>query len=82
MRQLVHGAKSFQREQLERLGELLQVLRAICAAALRVAMGIPDQEPPYVGYGAAAIGVAMGLGGTTTITQDDFDPPYASGSLD
>lgn len=72
MRQLVHGAKSFKREQLERLGELLQVLRAICAAALRAAMAIPDDEPPFVGYGAAAIGVAMGLGGTTTITEADL----------
>lgn len=72
MRQLVHGSKSFKRDQLERLGELLQVLRAICAAALRVAMGIPDDSPPFVGYGAAAIGVAMGMGGTTAITEADL----------
>ncbi len=72
MRQLVHGSKSFKPDQLERLGELLQVLRAICADALRLAMGIPDDSPPFVGDGGVGFGVPMGVGGTTAITQADM----------
>jgi hypothetical protein len=72
MRQLVHGAKSFTKAKLDRLGELSQVLRSVAAAALRTAMGIPANEPPFVGYGVVAIGAAMGIGGTRALEVADL----------
>ncbi|MBI1758276.1 MAG: hypothetical protein HYR62_03490 [Actinobacteria bacterium] len=73
MRHLVHGAKSFRPDQLATLGELLQILRSVALAALKLAMEIPQDSPPIVSYGAPAVVGSVCLGGTRTITVHDLE---------
>jgi hypothetical protein len=35
-------------------------------------MGIPDDAPPFVSYGAAAFGAPMGVGGIRQVTDNDL----------
>ncbi|HTY28849.1 MAG TPA: hypothetical protein VMD51_12040 [Mycobacterium sp.] len=74
MRQLMHGAIPFDSKKLENLGGLVQPLRAVVAAGLKIRLGKAIDEPPLVAATGFLIHPAMGLGGTRQITEDDIRP--------
>lgn len=73
MRMMVHGAKTFDPDELAALGELLQVLRAAVVALLKARIGIDPGDPPLVGHGGPAFG-AFALGGHRRVDETDLSP--------
>jgi hypothetical protein len=71
MRMMVHGAKTFNPDELAALGELLQVLRAAVVALLKGRIGIEPGGPPLVGHGGPAFG-AFALGGHRRVDETDL----------
>jgi hypothetical protein len=71
MRQIVHGARTFAPDQLADLAELLQVLRAAVVALLKVQLGVPAEQPPFVGHGGPAIGPFV-IGGHRAVDLADM----------
>ncbi len=55
MRQLVHGAWSFDSKQVQGLAELLHHLRSIVMAVLKTTLGMPPDLPPIVTSGGPVI---------------------------
>ena len=74
MRQLMHGAISFDSKKLAGLGALVQPLRAVVAAGLKTRLGKHVSEAPIVSAIGASIHPAMAIGGTGEITEDDIQP--------
>lgn len=75
-RQIMHGAVPFDSAVMTGLGELVQILRAVVAAELKLQYSLADTDPPCVTYGAISINPdSMGLFGTSQITNDDLAWP-------
>lgn len=75
-RQIMHGAVAFDSDVMNGLGELVQILRAVVAAELKLQYGLADNALPQVGYGGVSIHPdSIGLGGTSAVTQDQLDWP-------
>jgi hypothetical protein len=74
MRQLMHGAISFDSDKLDKLPSLVQVLRAAVAAGLKVRLGMSPEGPPLVAPSGLATSPMLGLGGTRAIREKDLEP--------
>ncbi len=73
MRQIMHGAVSFDSEALLGIGDLVLQVRAVVAADLKARFGLtPEHLPTYQPTGLMLTG--FGLGGTTKAEQDLIDP--------
>jgi hypothetical protein len=72
MRQLMHGAISFDSKKLEKLPALLQVLRAAVAAGVKARLGIPAGSPPIIAASGLAMSPAINLTGSREITDTDI----------
>jgi hypothetical protein len=73
MRQMMHGAISFDSEKLDKLPSLLQILRAAVSVGLKDRLGINPEEPPLVSPSGSSIHPSIGLGGTRPIAEDDIE---------
>jgi hypothetical protein len=73
MRQMMHGAISFDSQKLNKLPSLLQILRAAVAAGIKDRLGINPEAPPLVSPGGLSIHPSMGLGGTRAIIARDIE---------
>ena len=76
-RQMMHGSESFGPERMGDLPRLAQIVRSAVVALLRVALGMPDDVPPFVRYGVVATSGMM-LGGRRALEDDDLPPGYLS----
>jgi hypothetical protein len=74
MRQMMHGAISFDSKKLDDLPSLLQVLRAAVAAGLKDRLGIAAESPPLVVPSGLSIHPSMGVGGVRAVTEKDIEP--------
>lgn len=75
VRQMMHGAESFGPERLADLPRLAQIVRSAVMALLRLALGVPDDAPPFVGYDVLSTS-GMGLGGRRLLDEDDVPEGY------
>lgn len=74
MRQMMHGAISFDSRKLDKLPLLLQVLRAVVADGVKDRLGIKPEAPPLVSpAGGMSIHPSLGLGGTRAVTERDIE---------
>jgi hypothetical protein len=64
----------FDSKKLENLAGLVQPLRAVVAAGLKIKLGKTGDDPPTVSAAGLSIHSAMGLGGSTRVTEDDVRP--------
>jgi hypothetical protein len=74
MRQMMHGAISFDSKKLDKLPSLLQVLRAVVAEGVKDYLGIKPEAPPLISPDGMAIHPSLSLGGTRVITEKDIEP--------
>lgn len=74
MRQMMHGAIAFDSRQLDNLGALVQLLRAVVAAGLKDRLGIPADAPPLIAASGLTIHPAMSVNGTRVIDAKDLEP--------
>lgn len=73
MRQIMHGAVSFESEALLGIGDLILRVRAVVAADLKARFGLtPEHLPIYQPTGLMLTG--FGMSGTTKAEQDLIDP--------
>lgn len=75
VRQMMHGSESFGPERLSDLPRLAQIVRSAVMALLHLALGIPEDVPPFVGYDVAATS-GMALGGRRVLAEDDLPVGY------
>jgi len=73
-RQMMHGAIRFDPGTGQELGPLVQLLRAVVAARLKPQLGLSSEQPPVVSFSGLSIHPAMGLGGTSRVTNDHLQP--------
>lgn len=69
MRQLVHGARSFDNERLDDLGRLVQVLRSVVVLGLKRVLGMPMNEAPAVAHGQSTLWAGMAASLIITIGE-------------
>ena len=74
---MMHGSESFGPNNLSDLPRLVQIVRAAVMALLRVALGMPEDTPPFVSYDVPATS-GMALGGRRVLNEDDLPPGYLS----
>ena len=77
VRQMMHGSESFGPNNLSDLPRLVQIVRTAVMALLRVALGMPEDTPPFVGYDVPTTS-GMALGGHRVLDEDDLPPDYLS----
>lgn len=79
LRQIMHGAVPFDSETMDASDELVQIVRAVVAAEIKLYYGLPLDGLPTVKMGAVGIRPdSLGLGGEAEITQADLDWPRPS----
>jgi hypothetical protein len=73
-RQMMHGRAQFQPGAGEEVGRLVQLLRAVVAAGLKLQLGLGTDDPPLVMMPGLSIHPSLSLGGTSQITEDHIRP--------
>lgn len=74
MRQMMHGAISFESSKLENLPRLVQPLRAAVAAGIKKILGKNSDDAPLVAPAGLSIHPALAVGGTRKLTADHLRP--------
>ena len=78
-RQIMHGAVPFDSQVMRKLGELVQVVRAVIAVELKAHRGLTSKDLPVVQMGVASINpVFTGLDGMAEVSEDDLAWPARS----
>ena len=76
-RQMMHGAVRFEASAGQDLQSLVQLLRAVVAAALKGRLGLAPDEPPLVSTTGLSIHPSPSLGGMKPVSEDDLEPLIA-----